>query len=172
MQILLTLFWRWASEDSEEKTEASEPGARSPTYEIGNASCRTLRESPDKFVFHHKFPPLNYSCAAITFYILFDSRESVGVKTVLWSWGNVGHRLRRRVKKLAAAEACFGCSFSLSYNRAGQQWVFFSFSLGNQADNSKWQQISVWYMTSSSLRLCTAPQCQICLRLIMLFVVF
>lgn len=103
-RILLTLFSRWASEDSEEKTQTSEPGARRPTYEMRNASCRTLRESPDKkFVFYHKFPPLNYSCAAIIFYILFDSRESVGVKTVLWSWGNVGRRLRRRVKKLAVA---------------------------------------------------------------------
>lgn len=42
--------------------------------------------------------------------------------------------------------------------------VFFSLSLGKQADNTKWQPISVWYMTSSSLRLCTAPLRKTCWR--------
>lgn len=158
--ILLTLFSWWASEDSEEKIQTSEPGARSPPYEMRNASCRTLRESPDKkFVSYHKFPPLNYSCAAIIFYILFDSWESVGVKTVLWSGGNVGRRLTRRVKKLAVARPGFDCSFSLSSNRVGQQ---FFLPLAKQADNTKWQPISVWYMTSFSLWLCTALLCKIC----------
>lgn len=163
-RILLTLFSRWASEDREEKTQTSEPGARSPTYEMRNASCRTLRESPDKkFVFYHKFPPLNYSCAAIIFYILFDSRESVGVKTVLWSWGNVGRRLRRRVKKLAVARrALIARSHCLTIARDSS--FFFSLSLRKQADNTKWQPISLWYMTSSSLRLCTAPLRKMCWR--------
>lgn len=119
-----TLFSLRTSEDSEQKTQASEPAACSPTDRMRKTSCRTLRKSPDKkFVSYHKFPPLNYSCAAIIFYILFDSRESVGVKTVLWSWGNVGRRLRRRVKKLAVARPSCDCSFSLSSNRVGQQFL-------------------------------------------------
>lgn len=131
-----------------------------PTYKIRNVSCRTLRESPDKkFVSYHKLPPLNYSCTAIIFYILFDSWESVGVKTVLWSWGNVGRRLTRRAKKLAVARPGFDCLFSLSSNRVGQQ---FFLPLTKQADNTKWQPISVWYMTSCSLWLCTALLCKIC----------
>lgn len=144
-QLAVTLFSWWASEDTNLAAQHAEWGTH-PAGPWGKALIRSLYPATNSrhWIIH---AVQLYSVSYLIHGRVWAWKQS------FWSWGECG------TKKLAVAGPSFDCSFSLSSNRLGRQ---FFLRLAKQTDNTKWQSISVWYMTSFSLWLCTAGSCKIC----------